>query len=98
MQGHALIHIWKISYLFVTVAAVFFSSLQVAGSEHLEAAEAFKVGTFEIDGEARVGIVLRDSLVVDLNPANSALEKDPISRNYRHRPTCWSLSKDTSMV
>ncbi len=77
MQGHTLIHIWKNSYLFVTIATVFFSSLQVAGSEHLEAAESFKVGTFEIDEEARVGIVLRDSLVVDLNPANSALEKDP---------------------
>lgn len=77
MQGHALIHIRKNFYFFVSIATVFFSSLQVAGSEHLEAAEAFKVGTFEIDGEARVGIVLRDSLVVDLNPANSALEKDP---------------------
>lgn len=77
MQGHALIHIRNNSYFFVAIATVFFSSLQVAGSEHLEAAEAFKVGTFEIEGEARVGIVLRDSLVVDLNPANSALEKDP---------------------
>lgn len=77
MQGHTLIHIPKNFYFFVSIATVFFSSLQVVGSEHLEAAEAFKVGTFEIDGEARVGIVLRDSLVVDLNPANSALEKDP---------------------
>lgn len=77
MQGHTLIHIWNNSYFFVAIATVFFSSLQVAGGEHLEAAEAFKVGTFEIEGEARVGIVLRDSLVVDLNPANSALEKDP---------------------
>ena len=77
MQGHTLIHIRKNFYFFVSIATVFFSSLQVVGSEHLEAAEAFKVGTFEIDGEARAGIVLRDSLVVDLNPANSALEKDP---------------------
>ncbi|MBC9888701.1 MAG: hypothetical protein F7B06_02370 [Opitutae bacterium] len=77
MQGRTLIHIWNYSHFFVAIATVFFSSLQVAGSEHLEAAESFKVGTFEIDGEARVGIVLRDSLVVDLNPANSTLEKDP---------------------
>ncbi len=77
MQGHTLIQIRKNFYFFVTIATVFFSSLQVVGSEDLEAAEAFKVGTFEIDGEARVGIVLRDRLVVDLNPANSALEKDP---------------------
>ena len=30
-------------------------------------AEPFKVGTFEINGQASVGIVLRDSLIVDLN-------------------------------
>jgi 2,4-diketo-3-deoxy-L-fuconate hydrolase len=36
--------------------------------------EPFKVGTFEIDGRPSVGIVLRDSLIVDLNAANAALE------------------------
>ena len=36
--------------------------------------EPFKVGTFEIDGRARVGIVLRDSLIVELDAANAALE------------------------
>ena len=41
------------------------------------AAEPFKVGTFEIDGVPTVGIVLRDSLIVDLNTANTALERDP---------------------
>lgn len=40
-------------------------------------AEPFKVGTFAIDGEPRVGIVLRDSLIVDLAAANRALELDP---------------------
>ena len=75
MRGRPLFR--KNSYFFVTIATVFISSLQVAGSEDLEAAETFKVGTFEIGGEARVGIVLRDRLVVDLKPANSALEKDP---------------------
>jgi 2-keto-4-pentenoate hydratase/2-oxohepta-3-ene-1,7-dioic acid hydratase in catechol pathway len=39
-------------------------------------AEPFKVGTFEIDGTARVGIVLRDSLVVELDAANRELEKN----------------------
>lgn len=39
--------------------------------------EPFKVGTFEIDGGAQVGIVLRDSLVIELNAANLALEKNP---------------------
>ena len=40
-------------------------------------AEPFKVGTFEIEGEARVGMVLRDALVVDIGAANRALERDP---------------------
>ncbi len=38
-------------------------------------AEPFKVGTFEIDGTPKVGIVLRDSLIVELHAANLALEK-----------------------
>ena len=47
-----------------------------AGHGHPAVAEPFKVGTFEIKDEARVGIVLRDRLVVDLNDANKALEKN----------------------
>jgi 2-keto-4-pentenoate hydratase/2-oxohepta-3-ene-1,7-dioic acid hydratase in catechol pathway len=39
-------------------------------------AEPFKVGTFEIDGAPTVGIVLRDSLIVELDAANLALERD----------------------
>ena len=39
-------------------------------------AEPFKVGTFEIDGVPTVGIVLRDSRIVELNAANADLEKD----------------------
>ena len=42
-----------------------------------EIAEPFKVGTFEIGGEARVGLVLRDALIVDIGAANRALERDP---------------------
>ena len=39
-------------------------------------AEPFKVGTFEINGSPMVGIVLRDSLIVELDAANVALERD----------------------
>ena len=39
-------------------------------------AEPFKVGTFEVAGAPTVGIVLRDSLIVELNAANTALEMD----------------------
>jgi 2-keto-4-pentenoate hydratase/2-oxohepta-3-ene-1,7-dioic acid hydratase in catechol pathway len=39
-------------------------------------AEPFKVGTFDIQGVPTVGIVLRDSLVVEFDAANLALERD----------------------
>ena len=42
----------------------------------MESAEPFKVGTFEIDGAPRLGLVLRDSLVVDIIAANRVLESD----------------------
>lgn len=47
------------------------------------AAEPFKVGTFEIDGAPRVSIVLRDSLIVDIEAANAALERNA---NYPNVP------------
>jgi 2-keto-4-pentenoate hydratase/2-oxohepta-3-ene-1,7-dioic acid hydratase in catechol pathway len=40
-----------------------------------KSAEPFKVGTFRIGNVQTVGLVLRDSLVVDLVQANAALEK-----------------------
>jgi 2-keto-4-pentenoate hydratase/2-oxohepta-3-ene-1,7-dioic acid hydratase in catechol pathway len=40
-------------------------------------AEPFSLGTFQIDGAPHVGIVLRDTIVVDLNAANAALELNP---------------------
>ena len=40
-------------------------------------AEPFKVGTFEIDGTPTVSLVLRDQLIVDINAANTALQRDP---------------------
>lgn len=39
--------------------------------------EPFKVGTFQIRGAPTVGLVLRDSLIVELSAANAALELDP---------------------
>ena len=40
--------------------------------------EPFKVGTFDIQGVPRVSLVLRDSLVVDIEAANLALERSPV--------------------
>lgn len=50
-------------------------------AQAMEAAEAFNVGTFEVDGTPQVGLVLRDSLIVSLEPANRALESDPAYPN-----------------
>lgn len=47
------------------------------GDPGISSAEPFKLGTFEIAGEPRIGIVLRDSLVVELDAANRALQRDP---------------------
>jgi len=44
-------------------------------AQDLQIAEPFKVGTFGIEGQPVVGLVLRDSLVVELEAANAALER-----------------------
>jgi 2-keto-4-pentenoate hydratase/2-oxohepta-3-ene-1,7-dioic acid hydratase in catechol pathway len=38
--------------------------------------EPFKLGTFEINGDRQVGIVLGDKMIVELNEANRALERN----------------------
>ena len=40
-------------------------------------AEPFKVGTFEIEGTPTVSLVLRDQLIVEVDAANDALQRDP---------------------
>ena len=65
--------------LVLVTAAAFASSapLSAQGGPRMEIAEPFKVGTFEIDGVARVALVLRDALIVDIERANQALERNP---------------------
>ena len=65
--------------LVLAVAAALVSSapLSAQGGPQLEVAEPFKVGTFEIDGVPRVALVLRDALIVDIERANQALERNP---------------------
>ena len=46
-------------------------------AQAMEAAQPFKVGTFEIHGVPHVGLVLQDSLIVDIEMANMALEANP---------------------
>ena len=59
--------------LLLILASPAWSSAQTA----ITSAEPFKLGTFEIAGDERIGIVLQDKLIVDLNAANRALERNP---------------------
>ena len=54
------------------IGSCFFWSLPAAGQD---IAEPFKVGTFEINGEPTIGIVLRDNLILELHAANAVLER-----------------------
>jgi 2-keto-4-pentenoate hydratase/2-oxohepta-3-ene-1,7-dioic acid hydratase in catechol pathway len=80
MQWNDSTHIFgnTVRGFFVLIVITISNSLLCsAQGEELSIAEPFKVGTFEIEGAPRVGIVLRDSLVIDLEIANMALEKKP---------------------
>ena len=60
-----------------------FAALMLAGTAIAQTAmtsvEPFKLGTFEVTGEgdSRIGIVLGDELIIELNAANQALEQSP---------------------
>ena len=56
---------------------------QQAQGPAVESVEPFKVGTFDIHGVPHVGLVLRDSLVIDIEVAALALESHP---EYSHVP------------
>ncbi len=62
----------------VVVSAILLASPPASAQNALlpaESVEPFKLGTFEIDDEDRVGIVLRDEFVVELQAANRHLER-----------------------
>lgn len=63
----------------VAALAVLGSPMRAAaqGDPSVSSAEPFKLGTFEVASEPRIGIVLRDALIVELAAANRALERDP---------------------
>ena len=64
-------------YIMLTVALFIFPLAVHAQTDRNEILAPFKVGTFEIDGVPTVALVLRDSLIVDLEAANRALERSP---------------------
>ena len=63
--------------LLAAAALAFSAPLAAQGGPEIEIAEPFKVGTFEIEGAARVALVLRDALIVDIEEANRDLERNP---------------------
>ena len=65
------------NFLIISILLALAIPVLCSAQDGLESAEPFKVGTFEIVDTAHVGIVLRESLVVDLEAANVALERDP---------------------
>jgi len=67
----------SLAALVTLVALVSPAPASAQGDPSITSAEPFKLGTFDIAGDQRLGIVLRDSLVVDLVAANRALERDP---------------------
>ncbi|MQA92836.1 MAG: hypothetical protein GEU90_21870 [Gemmatimonas sp.] len=46
-------------------------------AQAMESVEPFHVATFEVDGEQKVGLVLRDQIVVEIDAANENLQQDP---------------------
>ena len=63
-------------------ALTLLSAPMLVSAQSMESAEPFKVGTFAIDDIPTVGLVMRDdSLVVDLNAANRAMQLLP---QYSH--------------
>jgi 2-keto-4-pentenoate hydratase/2-oxohepta-3-ene-1,7-dioic acid hydratase in catechol pathway len=62
----------------VVIAATGSRVVSAQSGSAAPAAEPFKVGTFEIRGAPVVGLVLRDSLIVDVQLANAALERSPM--------------------
>ncbi len=69
--------------ILAAVIALFTTPAPVAQGPGVEPVEPFKVGTFDIHGVPHVGLVLRDSLVIDIEIATYALEVLP---EYPHVP------------
>ena len=67
----------RIAILMLLVALASPALVSAQGDPAITSAEPFKLGTFEIAGDQRIGIVLQDKLVVDLSAANRALERNP---------------------
>jgi len=71
--------ITRLTLALATIAA--FASPALINAQAMSSDVPFKVGTFGIDGQPTVGLVLRDALIIEVAAANTALEVDPM---YAH--------------
>ncbi len=70
--------ITRVTLVLSAIVALASPALVKLKAQAVSSVEPYKVGTFEIGGAPTVGIVLRDTLVVDLAAANTALEINPM--------------------
>jgi 2-keto-4-pentenoate hydratase/2-oxohepta-3-ene-1,7-dioic acid hydratase in catechol pathway len=70
--------ITRVTLVLSAILTLAIPALVTLEAQALSSVEQYKVGTFKIGGAPTVGIVLRDTLVVDLAAANTALEIDPM--------------------
>jgi hypothetical protein len=68
----------KFLLLTICLTLAGYTAVRAQGGPMAVSAEPFKVGTFEIQGEPTVGVVLRDSLIVHLAAADRVLERSPM--------------------
>ena len=71
--------ITRLPLALATIAA--FASPTLINAQAMSSDVPFKVGTFGINGQPTVGLVLRDALIIEVAAANTALEVDPM---YAH--------------
>ena len=64
-------------YILITLFSTALLLPTTAFAQAMKSAEPFAVGTFGIDGEEKVGLVLRQQLVVELDKANGNLQMQP---------------------
>ena len=64
----------------ILVASVFMcaAAAMESGAAETQPAESFKLGTFDIQGDIKLGLVLRDQYVVELEAANNYLQRRPL--------------------
>ena len=66
-----------LTFVLGAALAVFAGPTDASAQAMVEVAEPFKVGTFAVENNSFVGLVLRDELIVDIAEANRELEMHP---------------------